>query len=54
VIDVATTALTDLDFGLGDLPEAERASLFDILRRVRLGAGDVEGVRPAGSAVDDG
>ena len=37
----ATAALTDLDFGLGDLPEAERAELFDILRRVRLGAGDV-------------
>ena len=41
VVEQATTALTDLDFGLGDLPEAERAELFDILRRVRLGAGDV-------------
>jgi DNA-binding MarR family transcriptional regulator len=41
VVETATTALTDLDFGLGDLPEAERAELFDILKRVRLGAGDV-------------
>ena len=41
VVEEATTALTALDFGLGDLPEAERAELFDILRRVRLGAGDV-------------
>ncbi len=30
-----------LDFGLGDLPEAEQATLFELLRRVRLGAGDV-------------
>jgi DNA-binding MarR family transcriptional regulator len=44
VVEQATTALTDLDFGLGDLPEAERAELFDILRRVRIGAGDVAGV----------
>jgi DNA-binding MarR family transcriptional regulator len=43
VVEVATTALMDLDFGLRDLPEAERQSLFDVLRRVRLGAGDVEG-----------
>ena len=41
VVETATAALTDLDFGLGDLPEAERAELFDILKRVRLGAGDV-------------
>ena len=41
VVEEATKALTALDFGLGDLPEAERAELFDILRRVRLGAGDV-------------
>jgi DNA-binding MarR family transcriptional regulator len=33
----ATAALTELDFGLGDLPEAELETLFDILRRVRLG-----------------
>jgi DNA-binding MarR family transcriptional regulator len=43
VVEQATTALTDLDFGLRDLPEAERAELFDILRRVRIGAGDVAG-----------
>jgi DNA-binding MarR family transcriptional regulator len=53
VVGEATTALTELEFGLGDLPEAERASLFDILRRVRLGAGDVAGVASTGSAVDD-
>jgi DNA-binding MarR family transcriptional regulator len=41
VVTTATAALTELDFGLGDLPEAERAQLFDILKRVRLGAGDV-------------
>jgi DNA-binding MarR family transcriptional regulator len=43
VVWTATAALTALDFGLVDLSEDERASLFDILRRVRLGAGDVEG-----------
>jgi DNA-binding MarR family transcriptional regulator len=43
VVESATAALTTLDFGLADLSEDERASLFDILRRVRLGAGDVEG-----------
>jgi len=41
VVGQATTALTDLDFGLQDLAERERAELFDILKRVRLGAGDV-------------
>jgi DNA-binding MarR family transcriptional regulator len=41
VVTVATEALTDLDFGLGDLPGDELDTLFDILRRVRLGAGDV-------------
>jgi DNA-binding MarR family transcriptional regulator len=49
VVEKATAALTALDFGLGDLPEAERAALFDLLRRVRLGAGDVAGVTPAGT-----
>ncbi len=44
VVDVATAALTGLDFGLADLPEAELESLYEILRRVRLGAGDVEGI----------
>jgi DNA-binding MarR family transcriptional regulator len=41
VVGTATAALMALDFGLGDLSEEERAALFDILRRVRLGAGDV-------------
>jgi DNA-binding MarR family transcriptional regulator len=53
VVETATAALTGLDFGMGDLPEAERAALFDILRRVRFGAGDVDGVRPAGAVVDE-
>ena len=41
VVETATEALTALEFGLADLPEAERQELFDILKRVRLGAGDV-------------
>jgi DNA-binding MarR family transcriptional regulator len=41
VVAAATRALTDLDFGMGDLPEAERGTLYELLRRVRLGAGDV-------------
>jgi DNA-binding MarR family transcriptional regulator len=53
VVQVATRKLTDLDFGLADLPEAERAQLFDVLKRVRLGAGDVAGVEP-GTTVDAG
>ncbi len=47
VVTAATAALTDLDFGLGDLPEAEREELFAILKRVRLGAGDVAETQPA-------
>jgi DNA-binding MarR family transcriptional regulator len=47
VVETATGALTGLDFGLGDLPEAERQELFDLLKRVRLGAGDVAGEEPA-------
>ena len=43
VVGTATAALMALDFGLGDLSEDERIALFDILRRVRLGAGDVKG-----------
>src|SRR4051794_19988301 len=39
----ATAALPDLDFGLADLSEADRSSLFEVLTRVRLGAGDVAG-----------
>lgn len=47
VVERATAELTGLDFGLGDLSEPDRAALFDILKRVRMGAGDV-----AGAAVD--
>src|SRR3954447_13187714 len=47
VVEQATGALTDLDFGMADLPETEREELFDLLRRVRLGAGDVAEVSPA-------
>jgi DNA-binding MarR family transcriptional regulator len=49
VVEVATAELTKLDFGLGDLPDGELETLFDILRRVRLGAGDVAGTAPAGT-----
>ncbi|MCW2702728.1 MAG: Transcriptional regulator, MarR-family [Blastococcus sp.] len=53
VVETATAALTALDFGLGDLQEAERESLFDVLKRVRLGAGDVGGLEPTRSVVDE-
>ncbi len=43
VVELGTAALTELDFGLGDLQEAELDTLFGVLRRVRLGAGDVAG-----------
>jgi DNA-binding MarR family transcriptional regulator len=45
VVEKATTELTGLDFGLGDLSETDRASLFDVLKRVRIGAGDVAGIQ---------
>jgi DNA-binding MarR family transcriptional regulator len=48
VVATATAELTSLEFGLGDLSEIDRAELFDVLKRVRLGAGDV-----AGPAVDE-
>ena len=41
VVEVATQALTALDFGLADLDDAGLETLFELLRRVRLGAGDV-------------
>ena len=41
VVPLATEALTGQDFGLADVPEGELDTLFDILRKVRLGAGDV-------------
>jgi DNA-binding MarR family transcriptional regulator len=47
VVEQATAALTGLDFGLEDLPEPELDTLFELLRRVRLGAGDVAGVELA-------
>src|SRR3954453_24011898 len=53
VVEQATAALTELAFGMTDLPEAEREPLFEVLRRIRLGAGDVEGVNPSGSTVDE-
>jgi hypothetical protein len=43
VVPVATAALTGQDFGLADLPEADLDTLFDLLKKVRLGAGDVAG-----------
>jgi DNA-binding MarR family transcriptional regulator len=52
VVEAATAELGDLDFGLADVPEDERAALFEILRRVRLGAGDVAQRRNPGVAVD--
>ncbi|MCW2683820.1 MAG: Transcriptional regulator, MarR-family [Blastococcus sp.] len=42
VVETATKALTELDFGLSELPEEERKTLFAVLRRVRLGAGDFD------------
>ena len=41
VVETATAALMDLDFGLAELGEAERSDLFALLRAVRLGAGDI-------------
>jgi len=54
VVGLATAALTDLDFGLSDLPAAERETLFELLKRVRLGAGDVRDESATGSPVDEG
>jgi DNA-binding MarR family transcriptional regulator len=54
VVERATRALTDLDFGMADLPEAEREELFALLKRVRLGAGDVADADPVGSGTIDG
>ncbi len=41
VVTRATGDLTALDFGLADLGEDDLDRLFEILRRVRFGAGDV-------------
>jgi DNA-binding MarR family transcriptional regulator len=51
VVEQATRALTDLDFGMADLPEAERETLYELLKRLRLGAGDV--ADPQGAAALD-
>ncbi len=53
VVEKATTALTGMDFGLADLPPDELGALFDILRRVRLGAGDVAAENSSPSTVDE-
>ena len=53
VVEQATRALTDLDFGMADLLEVEREELFAVLKRVRVGAGDVAGEEPV-RAVDAG
>ncbi|RBY96612.1 MarR family transcriptional regulator [Blastococcus sp. TF02-8] len=45
VVEEGTRALTAIDFGLADLGKGDHEALFDTLRRVRLGAGDVA---PAG------
>ena len=54
VVERATSALTDLDFGMADLPEAERETLYELLRRVRLGAGDVAGAELAADTPQSG
>jgi DNA-binding MarR family transcriptional regulator len=54
VVESATRALTDLDFGMADVPEAERETLYELLRRVRLGAGDVADPHEVAAAVDAG
>ena len=53
VVEKATTALTGLDFGLADVPPGELTTLFDILRRVRLGAGDVADPKSSSANVDE-
>ena len=53
VVEDATRALTELDFGMADLPEAEREELFTVLKRLRVGAGDVAG-QEADRSVDAG
>ena len=41
VVEVATAALTSQEFGLAELPDDELDTLFEVLKRVRLAAGDV-------------
>ena len=40
VVDKVTTELMEADFGLAALDATDRASLFDVLRKVRVAAGD--------------
>jgi DNA-binding MarR family transcriptional regulator len=40
VVDKVTTELMEADFGLGALGADGRASLFDVLRQIRVAAGD--------------
>jgi DNA-binding MarR family transcriptional regulator len=41
VVPPATAAVTGQDFGMSDLTEEELDTLFALLRKIRLGAGDV-------------
>jgi DNA-binding MarR family transcriptional regulator len=43
VVRPATETLTSQDFGLSGLPDGELDTIFELLRKVRLGAGDVAG-----------
>ncbi|MGE9809179.1 MULTISPECIES: MarR family winged helix-turn-helix transcriptional regulator [unclassified Janibacter] len=45
-MEAVTRDLEELDFALGDLTPDEHAQLFDLLRRVRAGAGDFDVERP--------
>lgn len=42
VVDKVTKELMDADFGLGALDDDDRAQLFDLLRAVRVVAGDFQ------------
>lgn len=46
VVELGTRALTDLGFGLRELEDGDLDTLFEVLRRVRLGAGDVADADP--------
>jgi DNA-binding MarR family transcriptional regulator len=52
VVEQATAALTGMDFGLRDVTDDELTTLYDILRRVRLGAGDVAAEGSTRASVD--
>lgn len=42
VVEAATADLTAAEFGLGSLDENEQRTIFDVLRELRVGAGDFE------------